>query len=185
MRAGNRGSLELVSTIVRDPKPADFEALLERRQRLGHDRWDEERDGVYYMNPSPTYEHQRLSQQLAELLGPLARAAGLEAVVGGVNVGEKGNYVIPDASLHRPGAGGTYVPTAALAIEILSPDDDTWEKVPFYAKRGVEELAIVDPRERRITWLALGADGEYREVERSRVIELSAAELAGRLDWPR
>jgi Uma2 family endonuclease len=178
------GSLGEMPTLVRHPPPAEFEALLERRRRLGHDRWDEERDGVYYMNPSPTYEHQRLSQQLAEILGPLVRAASLEAVVGGVNVGEKGNFVIPDASLHRPGAGGTYVPTAALAIEILSPGDDTWEKVPFYARRGVEELAIVDPRERRVTWLELGADDEYREVERSRVIELSAAELADRLDWP-
>jgi Uma2 family endonuclease len=185
MRPDTRGSLELVSTIVRDPKPAEFEALLERRRRLGQDRWDEERDGVYYMNPSPTYEHQRLSQQVAVILDPLAKRAGLEAVVGGVNVGEKGNYVIPDASLHRPGAGGTYVPTAALAIEILSPDDDTWEKLPFYARRRVEELAIVDPRKRRVKWLALGADGEYREVERSRVIELSPAELAERLDWPR
>ena len=185
MRAGRRGSLELVSTIVRDPKPAEFEALLERRQRLGQDRWDEERDGVYYLNPSPTHEHQRLSQQLAVILDPLAKGAGLEAVVGGVNIGEKGNYVIPDASLHRPGAGGTYVPTAALAIEILSPGDDTWEKVPFYARRGVEELAIVDPRERRVTWLELGTENEYREVERSRVIELSAAELADRFDWPR
>lgn len=179
------GSLGLVPTVVRDPQPAEFDALLERRRRLGHDRWDEERDGVYYMNPAPTYEHQRLSQQLAELLGPLARAAGLEAVVGGVNLGEQGNYVIPDASLHRPGAGGTYVPTAALAIEIVSPGDDTWDKLAFYATRGVDELAIVDPRERRVTWLALGGDAQYREVVRSSLIELGSAVLAERLDWPR
>ncbi len=57
-----------------------------------------------------------------------------------MNVGEKGNYVIPDASLHRPGAGGTYVPTTALAIEILSPDDDTWEKLPFYASAASRSL---------------------------------------------
>jgi Uma2 family endonuclease len=174
-----------VPTVVRDPQPAEFVALLEERRRLGHDRWDEERDGVYYLNPAPTYEHQRISQQLAELLGPLARAADLEATVGGVNIGEQGNYAIPDASLHRPGTGGVYVPTAALAVEILSPNDDTWEKLPFYARRGVEELAIVDPRERRVTWLELGTENEYREVERSRVIELSSAELADRLDWPR
>jgi Uma2 family endonuclease len=171
-------------TVVRDPQPVEFEALLEERRRRGQDRWDEERDGVYYMNPAPTYEHQRISQQLAELLGPLARAAGLEATVGGVNIGEQGNYAIPDASLHRPGAGGTYVATAALAIEILSPGDDTWEKVPFYADRSVEELAIVDPPKRRVKWLALGADGEYSQVERSHLIELSADQLAERLDWP-
>ena len=171
-----------MSTVVRDPKPAEFEVFLDERRRLGHDRWDEERDGVYYVNPAPTYEHQRLSQQLAELLGPLARAGGLEATVGGVNIGEQRNYVIPDASLHRPGAGGTYVPTAALAVEILSPGDDTWEKVPFYADRGVEELVIVDPRGRGVRWLALD-DAEYADVESSRLIDLSAVGLAERLGW--
>ena len=171
--------------VVRDPQPAEFVALLEERRRLGHDRWDEERDGVYYLNPAPTYEHQRISQQLAELLGPLARAADLEATVGGVNIGEQGNYAIPDASLHRPGTGGVYVPTAALAVEILSPNDDTWEKLPFYARRGAEELAIVDPREQSVRWLALGADGQCGDVERSGLIDLSAAELAERLEWPR
>ena len=171
-------------TVVRDPQPAEFEALLAERRRFGRDRWDEERDGVYYMNPAPTYEHRRISQQLAELLGPLARAAGLEATVGGVNIGAQGNYVIPDASLHRPGAGGVYVPTAALAVEILSPSDDTWEKLPFYAGHDVEELAIVDPRQRSVSWLALGADGQNGDVERSGLIDLSAAELAEQLEWP-
>jgi hypothetical protein len=174
-----------VPTLVRDPHPAAFEALLERRRRLGHNRWDEERGGVYYMNPAPTYEHQRISQQLAVLLDPLAKTAGLEAVVGGVNLGEQGNYVIPDASLHRPGAGGTYVPSAALAVEILSRGDDTLsETVPFYAGRGVDELAIVDPVKHQVTWRALGEGGEYRDVERSRLIELSAVELGERLAWP-
>ncbi len=179
-----RGSLGCVSTVVRDPKPAEFEAFLDERRRLGHDRWDEERDGVYYVNPAPTYEHQRISQQLAELLGPLARAGDLEATVGGVNIGEQGNYAIPDASLHRPGAGGTYVPTAALAVEILSPSDDTWEKVPFYAGRGIEELVIVDPRQHGVRWLALGDDGEYADVARGGLVDLSAVELAERLEWP-
>jgi Uma2 family endonuclease len=177
--------LGLVSTVVRDPMPAEFEALLERRRRLGHDHWDEERDGVYYMNPAPTYEHQRLSQQLAVIMDPLSKDAGLEAVVGGVNVGEKGNYVIPDASLHRPEAGGTYVPAAALAVEILSPGDDTWGKLPFYAKLSLDELAIIDPRERRVTRLALSTDRAYREVDRCGLIELAAVELAEQLDWPR
>jgi Uma2 family endonuclease len=81
------------------------------------------------------------------------------------------------------GAGGTYVPTAALAVEILAPGDDTWEKVPFYAGRGVEELVIVDPRGRTVRWLALD-DGEFADTERSRLIDLSAAELAERLEWP-
>lgn len=80
---GPSGSLREVPTHVRDPQPKEFEALLERRRQLGQDRYDEVWDGVYVMNPAPSYEHQRLAQQLAVLLDPLARAAGLEAVAGG------------------------------------------------------------------------------------------------------
>ena len=183
MAGETRGSLQDVRTVVRDPQPVEFEALLERRRQLGLDRFDEERDGIYYVNPAPSYEHQRLSQQLAVILDPLATAAGLEAVVGGVNLGEKGNYVIPDASLHRPGSGGTYLPTAALAIEIVSPGDDSWEKLPFYAAHEVDELVIVEREERRVHWLRLTGT-EYTPVQRSRLIELGPAELAAQIDWP-
>jgi len=176
-------SLQPVQILVHDPPPAEFEALLERRRELGQDRFDEVWEGVYVMNPAPSYEHQRISQQLAELLGPLARASGLEAVVGGLNLGREQSYRIPDASLHRPGAGGTYVPTAALAVEIISPGDHTWDKLPFYAAQHVDELVIVDPQDRRVHWLALTPGGEYRDADRSALIEFGPAELAARIDW--
>jgi Uma2 family endonuclease len=183
VRMGWRGSLGGMPTLVKDPPPAEFEALLERRRRLGQDRFDEVWEGVYVMNPAPSYEHQRVSQQLAELLGPLARAAGLEAVVGGVNLGSEESYRIQDASLHRPGMGGTYVPSAALVVEIVSPGDDTYAKLPFYAARQVDEVAIVDPQDRTVRWLGL-VGGEYRPLERSAVVELGAAELARQINWP-
>jgi Uma2 family endonuclease len=170
-------------TLVRDPQPAEFEALLERRHRLGQDLFDEVWDGVYHMNPAPSYEHQRIGQQLAVLLDPLARRAGLESVIGGVNIGTESDYRIPDGGLHRPGAGGIWLPTAALVIEIVSPDDETWDKLPFYAARKVDELLIIDPAEHHVRWLAL-AEGEYRPVERSRLIDLSVGDLAERLEWP-
>jgi hypothetical protein len=44
-------------------------------------------------------------------------------------------------------------------------------------------MLIVDPQERAVHWLGL-ADGEYRPIERSGLIDLGAAELAQRLDWP-
>lgn len=50
--------------------------------------------------------------------------------------------------------------------EILSPDDETAEKDPFYAARHVDELLIVDPVEHAVQWLAL-EHGEYRPVRRS------------------
>ena len=78
----------------------------------------------------------------------------------------------------------TRAPTAALVIEIVSPDDDTWNKVPFYGNYGPDERPIVDLQRRRVDWLGLGPSGEYRALERSRLIEPEPAELAQRLDWP-
>ena len=178
------GSLGDVPTLVRDPQPKEFEALLERRRQLGQDRYDEMWGGVYVMNPAPSYEHQRLAQQLAVLLDPLARAAELEAVAGGVNLGDEDNYRIPDASLHRRGSGGAFVSSAALVVEIRSPGDDTDQKIPFYAERVVDEVLIVDPREREVKWLGLQPHGRYEPITRSGLIEAGPAELADRLDWP-
>ena len=100
-----------------------------------------------------------------------------------MNLGSEKSYRIPDASLHRPETGGTFVPSAALAIEIICPGDDTCDKLPFYAQRDVDELVIVDPQQRTVTWLGL-AEGEYRPVEGSRLIDLGPGELAQRIDWP-
>jgi Uma2 family endonuclease len=135
------------------------------------------------MNPAPSYGHQRIGQQLAVILDPLARAAGLEAVVGGVNIGTEEDYRIPDASLHERGTRGIYLPSAAVAVEILSPGDESWEKLPFYAAHGVAELVLVDPEQRKVQWLGIGADGSYQPVDRSSLIELSASELGARLEW--
>jgi Uma2 family endonuclease len=185
MRPRRRGSLELVSTIVHDPQPAEFEALLERRRLLGQDRRDELWKGVYRMNPPPSHEHQAIAQQLAELLGPLARRAGLEPLVQEFALGEAGEYLVPDGGLHRPGATGVWHATAALAIEILSPADESWEKLEFYAAHDVDEVLILDPQERLVHWLALQPDRQYRPIERSALVEPGPSELAERIDWPR
>ena len=90
---------------------------------------------------------------------------------------------MPDGGLHRAGPDQLYYATAALVVEIVSPGDETWEKLAFYAKHGVDELLIVDPQEREVTWLAL-TEGEYRGIERSALLELGPDELAVRIDWP-
>lgn len=70
-----------------------------------------------------------------------------------------------------------------MVIEIVSPDDETWEKLPFYAAHRVDEVLIVDPQERTVSWLGLAGE-EYRPVERSGLVDLGAADLAKQLDWP-
>lgn len=68
-------------------------------------------------------------------------------------------------------------------MEILSPGDESRQKLAFYAEHDVDEVLLVDPAERAVTWLALH-DGEYQPVQHSGLIELGPAELAERLDWP-
>jgi len=170
-------------TLVRDPQPAEFEALLERRRRLGQDLLDEVWDGVCHMNPAPAGRHGATAQQLAELLGPPARKAGLVPMMSIFNLGEAGDYRVPDGGLHRERADRVYYATAALVVEIVSPGDETWEKLGFYASHQVDELVIVDPQERTVRWLGL-TGGRYRPLEESGLIELGPGELAQRIDWP-
>jgi Uma2 family endonuclease len=171
-------------TLVLGAPPPELEALLERRRQAGVDRLDEVWQGVHHVVPAPSYEHARITQQLGELLGPLARAAGLEPAMGEFNLGEsEHDFRVPDGGLHRPGAAGVWLPTAALVVEIRSPDDETWRKLPFYAAHHVDEVLVVDPAEQTVTWLGLRR-GEYEPVGQSGLIELGPIELAAQLHWP-
>jgi Uma2 family endonuclease len=172
-----------VPTLVLDPPPIEIRALRERRELLGLDHRDEVWEGTYRMVPPPSFTHQRIAEQLAELLGPLARANGLEPLIREFGLGEPDDYRVPDGGLHRSGAGGLWHPTAALVLEIVSPGDETWQKLPFYAAHGVDELLIVDPHKRAVHWLGLHGDG-YGPIARSSLIDLGAEELAERIDWP-
>ncbi len=144
---------------------------------------DEVWDGVVHMVPAVSYRHADIGQQLAELLGPIARAAGLEPIMQQFNLGGSiEDYRVPDGGLHRPGAGGLWHPTAAMVVEIVSPGDESWQKLGFYADHHVDEVLIVDPEQRTVHWLAL-TDGRYDEIQRSSLIELGPAELHERLVW--
>jgi hypothetical protein len=105
-------------------------------------------------------------------------------VIGGVNIGTADSYRIPDGSLHRPGSGGTFLSTAALALALVSPEDETWEKLGFYACRQVDELLVVDLAAREVHWLALTSGGEYAPTDGSTLIDSGPGELAQRIDWP-
>ena len=60
-----------------------------------------------------------------------------------------------------------FVSSAALIVEILSPDDESWQKLPFYAASGVDEVVIADPRDQSVNWMERHADaGEELTVER-------------------
>jgi Uma2 family endonuclease len=173
-----------MATVVLDPYAFELDALKERRRISGLDRLDEVWEGVLHMVPAPSYGHARLTQQLAEILGAPARDAGLEAAMGEFNLGDSiEDFRVPDGGLHRPGAEGVWLHTAALIVEIVSPGDETWQKLPFYAAHDVDEVLILDPEERAVHWLGLDG-GAYSPIECSGLIDLGSDRLAERIDWP-
>ena len=170
-------------TLVLDPPPPALQELIEQRRRTGADRHDEVWEGVYHMIPGPNIGHALIAAQLAVLLDAPARANRL-LVSTEFNLGANNNYRVPDLGVHREPRLGARVPTAAIAVEVLSPGDDTWEKLPFYAQHKVDELLIVDAIGHSVTWLAL-REGEHRPIDHSEILDLGAAALAARIDWPR
>ncbi len=172
-----------MSTLVLGPPPPELRTLFERRRQAGVDRLDEVWEGVRHLVPGPSVEHAFAMTQVAVLFGPFARAAGLIPVMR-FTVGEsERDYRVPDGGLVRPGAAGVWQSTAAMVIEVLSRDDQSRQKLPFYATHHVDEVLLVDPAEQTVEWLAL-RDGEYAAVQRSGLIDLGPADLAERLDWP-
>lgn len=170
-------------TVVVGPVPDELAALIERRRAAGADLYDEVWEGEYHMVPAPGGPHAVLDNELAVLLHPFAQAAGLVGS-GPFNLGRPDDYRVPDRGLHRSPPSGTWVATAALAVEIVSPGDETWDKLPFYAAHGVDEVLVADPQERRLTWLALSETGSYEQVAASALLGLDVAEVAGQIDWP-
>ena len=91
---------------------------------------------------------------------------------------------MPDGGIFAPDQTRCTSPPPSSWVEIVSPGDESWEKLDFYAAHGVDELLIVDPQERRVDWLGLQPSGEYRPTGRSRLIALGPAQLAEQIDWP-
>ncbi|MGH9064185.1 MAG: Uma2 family endonuclease [Acidimicrobiales bacterium] len=171
-------------TVVLDPLPFEVEQLVERRKRLGLDLHDEVWEGTYHMAPAARFRHGDLDQQLAVLLDPLARRAGL-VTTGPFNLGQPGDFRVPDRGLHRgrQDPEAVYLETAAVVVEIVSPGDETWDKLPFYAAHGVDEVMVVDPAERRIRLLVLAGDS-YRDAEASALLGVPASDLEAAVRWP-
>lgn len=171
-----------MTTVVVGSAPPPLRHWLDERCRLGLDARDERWEGVLHVAPYAGSAHGRLEAQLDFLLYPRARAAGL--VAGGrFNLGDAADYRIPDGGYHHDTTGGTYVETAAVVVEILSPDDESYAKLPFYAARGVAEVIMVDPADRSVRCWHLAEDG-YREEPASDVLGVSTTTLADELDWP-
>ena len=171
-----------MKTVVLGPRPRELEGLIQRRRALGIDTFDEVWEGSYHMAPAAHPAHGYVGTQLAVLLAPFASAAGLIGT-DPFNLGDPDDYRVPDRGYHRGLPTTTWVPTAAVVVEVVSPDDETYEKFAFYAAHGVDELIVADPSVRTVTCWAL--DGAaYRQTDRSALLAVTAAELETSLAWP-
>jgi Uma2 family endonuclease len=143
----------------------DAEREIERRRELGLDKKDELWDGVWHLVNAPKLWHQRLSLDLALVLVPRARGLGLEPLVdAGLIADITKDFRIPDQVYARPEhLTEDGVSSAALVVEVRSPGDESYVKLPFYAARGVTEVLIVH-QERRFDLYRL-AGGGYQPVD--------------------
>jgi Uma2 family endonuclease len=133
------------------------ESFLEERRRLGHDKKDELWDGVLHMAPSPGMLHQRMPPRLVRALTPVADRLGLEWFFDNTSLfGPGENWRVPDLTLARPEhVSERGLERAELVVEVLSPNDESRKKLPFYAKIGVCEVWLLEPTTRACEMFAL------------------------------
>jgi Uma2 family endonuclease len=144
------------------------------RKRTGIDRWDEVWDGVWYMTPAPTLEHQRIVDGMIRFLAPLLELTKRGMLVSGINVLQHAegwwNYRIPDLTFVATGRehilceDGVRAAGPDAVIEIRSPGDDTYEKLSFYAAIGTREVVIVD-RDTRLVEIRRLVAGALAPIE--------------------
>lgn len=172
-----------MKTVVLGAPPVELQDLIDRRHALRVDLFDEVWESCYHVAPAPSAAHAYLDDVLAVLLHPYARAAGLTGS-GPFNLGRPSDYRVPDRGYHRGRPAGTWIPTAAIVLEIISPDDETYEKFAFYAAHGVEEVLVADPARRSLVFWRRTPDGRFEETPTSDLLGVAAAELVASIDWP-
>jgi Uma2 family endonuclease len=142
-----------------------FGRLIEERKRKGIDRYDEVWEGMYVMASMPNNAHQKVLDDLGDILTELVKRGKLGDKYQGANVSDrrKGweyNYRVPDMVVvlkdsRALDCGTHFFGGPDFLIEVQSPGDDTEEKVPFYGKIGVRELLILHRDKRALRLLRL------------------------------
>lgn len=128
--------------------------LQAERVATGADRYDEVWEGDYMMAPMPNNEHQFLVGRLTRILDEVITDNQLGMVLPGANVSDRidgweQNYRVPDVAVFLQNTsavnhGTFWFGGPDFVVEIVSPDDQTREKLDFYAQVGTRELLVVD-----------------------------------------
>ncbi len=147
-------------------EPYISERMIAERRRLGHDKYDEVWDGIYVMSPLANNDHQDIVLAFSVILHEVVSTPGLGRVHPGANVSDreddwKHNFRCPDVLVVL--AGGRAIDRGThwqggpdFLIEVMSPGDDTPEKLPFYESIGVREALLVERDTREVQLYRLG-----------------------------
>jgi Uma2 family endonuclease len=168
-----------MATLVLGPPPPELTGFLERRRSLGQDLYDEMWEGVYHVAPAPNAWRGYAVRRVAQLLSAATNAAGF-TVTSPFNLGERDDYRVPDLGCHRDLPTTTFVPTAAIVVEVVSPDDQSYAKLPFYVAHAVDEVLVVDARSQSARWFVNSENG-YEERDASRLVGVASADIAAGL----
>jgi Uma2 family endonuclease len=167
--------------------------VIEERRRLGIDKQDERWAGEWHLVNPPKHWHVRLNTELLIVLAPLAQSQGLVPYGDATGLfAADDDWRVPDQAYARPDdhseAGLT---SAELVVEIRSPGDDAYLKLPFYALRGVQEVLVIH-EDRQVELFRRRDDGEMTRVEtesgaaRSAVLDVTFTTAPGptlRVEW--
>lgn len=153
-------------TMIRDPGKS-------RRFREDYvvtdgDKFDEVWEGTYNVMPQPTNVHQRIVGGFQIVIGTQIDMKGRGQTLPGANVSDRSpdwdkNYRCPDLAVVlldsiAKDCGSYWLGGPDFLMEVVSPDDGAWEKIPFYSKIKVRELLIVDRDPWKLTLLRHDGD---------------------------
>jgi Uma2 family endonuclease len=132
--------------------PVALPEVMALRKSTGADIWDEMWEGILHMPPPPNLEHQSFEGSLETYLrlrwAPQHGAKVYHTVAVSPPGGWPNSYRAPDLVLLLPDRftriRGEYIEGAPnVVVEIHSPGDEAYEKLPFYAQLGAPEVWII------------------------------------------
>ncbi|MCO6457817.1 MAG: Uma2 family endonuclease [Pirellulaceae bacterium] len=151
-------------------------SLRAERSASGADQRDEVWEGVYVMVPLADDERQELVTRFTAIFQEALGWPGLAQVRAGVNVSDRSddwqqNYRIPDVAVFLPSGaavnrGSYWQGGPDFAVEIVSSQDRTRDKLEFYSRVRVGELLVVDRQPWRLELCRLES-GRWQLAESS------------------
>ncbi|MGZ4159193.1 MAG: Uma2 family endonuclease [Neobacillus sp.] len=132
-------------------------------------------DGMVYMTPSPSTEHQRISKKLLIQFDQFLNEKSSEVFHAPFDIElktenmEESKIVIPDLSVICDKSGFTesrYIGVPTLIVEILSPSNQSHDlitKLNLYMNFGVNEYWIVNPMLHSVTVYSLNKERLYEQ----------------------